>query len=595
MYQKITALLLAGCFCVTSFAQVPGPKASSEADAKLENDAVEFLRDTSLEVDRLRLPENRISFNSELASLMWFHDEKAGREMYNSVIADFKQLMGQLDSELNSPIEDEDQSSIGGIFGGYGRSTKAERKLIVASGVRQSIAMSLAEHAPDLAYGFFYDTQALISNPKLRERMVSSDKWFEKQLLTQIAKSDPAKAVEYGKASLKSGVDSSHISLLRKLYAKDPDKAADLADAILSKLKSDKAKNAWVASELLSLGDEVLESSKKANKKPLYTQSDLRELAELYVQILTDQGMDSSGEAMGNITLIEKYAPSRAAQLRSRRNSAAAGNTVRSMRLDRITAIGNAATNTVSSTGSGTAYTSANVSTGRSDYEAQQKEIEAQNKAEIELYKGLAAFGAKQGGKEERGKFIAAARASIAKLRGKDKKVFSLSLLAAQVAKAGDAQLASEIMRDAERLVDPQPRNYQDFLLSWTLASGYAQTDPEKAFPILENTISRANGTIAAAAKIAEFIDVNDDYITDGEAQVGVFGGTMVRGITAEIGGVNLTLRALAKTDFAKTAALANAFDRPEIRVLARMMVLRALLEKDKPVEEVDIDVDKLD
>ena len=33
--------------------------------------------------------ENRVSFNAELASLMWFHDEKEAKAMYGGVVADF--------------------------------------------------------------------------------------------------------------------------------------------------------------------------------------------------------------------------------------------------------------------------------------------------------------------------------------------------------------------------------------------------------------------------------------------------------------------------------------------------------------------------
>ena len=66
-------------------------------------------------------------------------------------------------------MPDEDDAASGGIFGGYGKS-KVERKFRIAMAVRQQIAMSLAEHAPDLAYNFFYDSLNLISNPEVQKR-----------------------------------------------------------------------------------------------------------------------------------------------------------------------------------------------------------------------------------------------------------------------------------------------------------------------------------------------------------------------------------------------------------------------------------------
>ena len=139
-------------------------------------------------------------------------------------------------------------------------------------------------------------------------------------------------------------------------------------------------------------------------------------------------------------------------------------------------------------------------------------------------------------------------------------------------------------MKEAHALINPQPKNYQDFLLTWMLATGYAEADPEKAFPLLEDTIVRANETLAAFIKVGEFIDVAGDMIDEGEVQVGAFGGQMIRGLRSELGMADNTLRILARADFKKTRGLSNRFDRTEVRILAKMMILRAVLgESEKP------------
>ena len=122
------------------------------------------------------------------------------------------------------------------------------------------------------------------------------------------------------------------------------------------------------------------------------------------------------------------------------------------------------------------------------------------------------------------------------------------------------------------------------------LASGYAEADPDKAFPLLEETIGRANETLAAFVKVGEFIDVAEEMIQDGEVQVGVFGGQMIRGLTSELGMADATITVLAKADFVKTKSLANRFDRPEIRVLAKMMVLRAVLSPKRELEPLNVE-----
>lgn len=193
--------------------------------------------------------------------------------------------------------------------------------------------------------------------------------------------------------------------------------------------------------------------------------------------------------------------------------------------------------------------------------------------------------GTKEMSKEDREKVVSQARKILNATPGRDKKIMGLSVLAAQVAKAGDRELAGEIMRDTQNLVNPNPKNYQDFLYSWMLAGGYAEADPQKAFPILEDTIGRANETISAFVKVAEFIDVGEEIIVDNEVQVGAFGGQMIRGLTRELGIANSTINVLARADFQKTKDLTNRFDRPEVRILAKMMLLRAVL-REKPKSE---------
>ena len=273
MSHKLLSVVLVLLFSSLTFAQTKSAVKPSEDAAELEKQAVEFLRDTAVEVGRLRTAENRISFNSELASLMWFHDEKEAKVMYGAVISDFKQLLSQFDEQMNSIDQPADDGFVpGGIFGGSGK-TKVERKFRIAMAVRQQIAMSLAEHAPDLAFSFYYDSLSLISNPQFRKETEQSDKYFELQLLKQIADSDAAKAAEYGKVSIKNGLTYNHIELLKKIYAKDADKGIEFGSAILSRLKSEKSNvaNLDFYSELLSFGGANLEASKKPGAKKSIT------------------------------------------------------------------------------------------------------------------------------------------------------------------------------------------------------------------------------------------------------------------------------------------------------------------------------------
>jgi hypothetical protein len=574
MIRNLVLPFLILTFTVSGLSQATEPQKSDDAQKKLEKEAIEFLRETAIDVNTMRSMENRISFNSELASLMWFHDDKEARAMYGGVVGDFKQLLSQFDAEMNSldmPV-DEDAYPSGGLFGGYGRSP-VERKFRIAMAVRQQIAMSLAEHAPDLAYNFFYDSLTLISNPKFRKETEQSDKYFEFQLMKQIADSNAAKAAEYGKESIKAGLDNNHIELLKKIYAKDADKGVEFGAAILSRLKSDKSavKEKYFYSSLITFGAVNLETSKKPGGKPaVYSANDLRDIADQFAQvILESDAKEDGGSALSFADQIEKYSPGRGAQIRAKFKS------VKNANMLYTTALGNMAANKYGY-GSGNSNMRSN---SNSANDSAQRAREERDKAEKQMMEDVKNLGTKPLPKEERDKIVTQARKIISQTPGKDKKIVALSMLAAQVAHAGDKELADEIMRDAERMVNPQPKNYQDFLYSWMLASGYAEANPDKAFPLLESTILRANETISAFVKVAEFIDVNEELVADGEVQVGMFGGSMIRSITSELGLASSTIKSLARADFVKTRNLTNTFDRTEIRVLAKMMVLRAILD----------------
>ncbi len=559
-------------------AQVAVKKTPTEDAEKLRKEAVVFLRETMADVGNLRTLENRVGFAAEMASLMWFHDEKEARSMYVATIGDFKELLLQYDARMNSLGTGTDMDNFSsGMFGDAGGRSRLTRRFQTAMQVRQQVAMSLAEHDADLAFGFYYESLASISNAEFRQLLESQDTYFEHQLMTQVAQSNAGKAAQFGKKSLEKGLNYQHLDLLKKIYEKDADKGIDFGAALLGKLKNTdlKSSDLHIAHSLLDYGSDVFESKKEGGKKPVYSQQELRDFAELLAQGVLSSGSEADDSGIQYITAIEKYSPSRGAQIRAKFKSRNSGGN----------SFGNSSNSsfTVTNTAS---YGRSYDSNSNSNISPYQKEMAQRLKDEESLKKGVESLGSTALPKEEREKIIDEARKILMRTPGRDKKIMGLSMLAKQVSSAGDKELAAEIMKDAQNLINPQPKNYQDFLLAGMLAAGYAESDPEKAFTLLEDTINRANDTIAAFVKVGEFIDVAGEMIQDGEVQVGVFGGSMVRGLTSELGMADSTLRNLAKTDFAKTKNLTSRFERTEVRILAKMMILRAVLGEGKEKNE---------
>ena len=578
----LTLLLLVAQF---SSAQVPAEKKPTDDPEKLKKDAVAFLRETMADVNNLRTLENRISFSAELASLMWFHDEKEAKAMYLAAFGDFKELLIQYDMQMNRLGEPgEDDEYRGGMFADVSDRSGISRRFQTALMVRQQIVMSLAEHDAELAFSFYYDSLQALTNPEFRKQMESRDQYFEIQLMTQIAKTNAAKATQFAIKAIEKGVTYQHLELLKKIYEKDAEKGAEFTAAILGRLKSDKLETSkyWVLSSFMIITGDALDNSKKeGGRKPLLSQQELRDLADVFAQAILNNTSDEASGGLQYADQIEKYNPSRATQIRAKfrkRNS--------NMNSSGYAYNGaNRAANAIAMASN----SMANSNSGR-----YQRETEERERAEKEIQENIGKLANKQLPKEEREKIITQARKILLQTPGKDKKILGLSALAAQVAKMGDKELASEIMKDAQNLINPQPKNYQDFILTWMLVSGYAEADPDKAFPLLEDTIMRVNETLSAFVKVGEFIDVAGEMIDDGEVQVGAFGGSMIRGLTSELGMADATLRTLAKADFTKTKNLTSRFDRSEVRILAKMMILRAVLGEGKQpkTEEAEISIE---
>lgn len=554
---KMLKKIIVNLFLIISLTTVALPQTSEtdkkEKEEKLKEDTVIFLRETSSEISNLRTAENRIGFSSEIASLMWFYDEKEARAMFNNVTTDFRQMLQQLDAQLNATKFDEENSEMYSVpfLGGANRQAQLYRKFSKVMSVRQQIATALSEHDALLAYSFFTDTGAAITNPQFKQQNEQMTSYFETQLLQKIAEQNAAKGLEFGRKSLAKGVKPNHIDLLKKIYEKDPEAGASFGEEIISKLKSDDDIESWdkryLYSQILSLGLENRKAIKeKPAQKPIFSEQSLRDISELAAQEFLSI---DSGNGMPDNTLIEKIeqiTPARAAQIRQK-------------------------TRAVS--------TNANVTYSNSNSAVTATVRPPKPNPEKETFETLATLDTKKLSDEDRAKAIAEAGKMIEKIQDPNAKMMALSGLAVQIKKTGDKDLALEIMKQAESFVNQTPKSYVDYMQMWMLASSYSQIEPDKSFPILESAVLNLNDTISAFIKVAEFIDASGEIMEDGEVQVSGFGGG---GIMRELGGAMMmsgsTLKSLAEADFARTRNLTNRFDRTEVRILAKMLVLRAML-----------------
>ncbi len=530
----------------------------------LKKEAVLFLQETALEVGTLRTLENRISFAAEIANLIWFHDEKEARGMFQTVIIDFRQLLIQTDSQFGASEALSADVAEFDLIAPANSSEKLLRKFRKAIAVRQQITLSIAEHDPQMAYDFFTSTSQAVANPTLRKEFESSDIYFEMKLANAIAEKDVDKALEAGRKRLTKGASFELIGLQKKIYGKDADKGIKFGEEIISKIKSDgtKSVNFFLFSSILSEGASNLDKIKdKPGKKPMFSESSLREVADMMAREILAADAEEGSQFISYLPQIERFSPTRAAMIRQKFKVKKSSQTaIRSDDdgFDEVSLDQPIATP---------------VSIGNNEIMSREEFLQdAQKLADNQI------------SKEEKEKIVQQARLTASKMASREMQIAVLSGLATQLFKIGDKEMAREIMNEARALVKFPPKNYKDFLGVWMLAGGYAQAQPDGAFPLLEDAILRLNETIAAMFKIGEFIDADEEIIEGDEVQVGAFGGSMARELLGALGSANPTIHALAVADFEKTKALTNRFDRTEVRILAKMLVLRAILG-DKKVD----------
>lgn len=553
MYRKLFfAQFLLLLLIQINFSQTLPQNKNDEIPAEVKKEAVAFLRESSAEVANMRTLENRISLSAEMANLMWFSDEKEARAMFQIVINDFRQLLSGYDAQLNSLGISPETANV------YSSDTtersQITRKFFKAVSVRQQIAVALAEHDPQLAFEFYTDTADAITNPTFRRQIEDNDAYFETRLLNEIAAKDVETALKYGRKTLAKGFNYELLSLLKKIYNKDAEKGASFAEEIISKIKSDVSKpdDFYYLTRVLSMGIESLDSTKgKSGKPPMFSEKSLRDLAELIAQEILKREDAENSELAGYLGDIERILPARAAQIRQKFD----------IKIKRVNS-GNSAI---------TASTIPPPAVIKAVPDVQKQSNEDVRNLDI-----------KKLPEDERKKVIEQARKIIALTPSREQKLTALTGLAAQVAKIGDKELALDLMNEGRNLVNLQPKNYREYMEIWLLTGGYAQVDADKAFPILEDTIFRLNETIAAFVKVGEFIDTGGDMVDDGEIQIGSFGGEISRDLLRSLGATDTTIRSLALADFTRAKALTEKFDRQEVRILAKLLILRAVLADPK-------------
>jgi hypothetical protein len=599
-YRKsLAALLVAVTLSANvNFAQqpvaTPSPATTTGTDEQtaealeLEGKALALLNEVISETPSLKLVENRIRLQSVAAELLWPRDQERAREIFNSAATDLAAVV--------SSIETDDPQ--------YYNLTNT------ASQLRQRMLTTIAQYDPKLALEFLRSTRPPPPpvQPGVNFRQPDQELMLEAQLAQQIAARDPQQALRLAEEILSRGLSSNLMPLLDQLRTRDPEGAVRLTAAVVKKLRSANFTTDFEATGIASyllISTRAPENAQAqatggaptivANMpNPRRLQLDEQTRREL-VSSLANAAVNAPvnpGRGGGNVggllstvrqlmPEVERYAPTQAAGVRRRLDvfdqRTERGNNSRDLRQLMQTgttdALVEAATKATPEmrqqlyrSAAWKAFNEGNPERARQIINTNIEGTRQREQFLRELDNQLFWRAASEGN-------IEVAQALLSRVKSVDERVGMLIQLARIVAAKGNQKSALSFLEEASTLVAGHAKGHSQFSMQLQLAHVYAPLAPARAFDIVEASITQLNELVAAAAVIDGF---GQEAFTQDElkAQEGHLWGALV----AQCGE---TLAALAPANFDQAHAAADRFQRPELRLQARLAVARGILAKE--------------
>jgi len=221
---------------IAIFGLLANPTQAQEATAKtaadekatvLRKKAINLLESVAEQVGSLQSPENRARIASNVANLLWDHDEKRSRDLLTSVEQDLRQWYGEVGDENVEGMED----------------------LAIIGKLRSDIVGRIAKHDLKLALAFLRSTRP-IPKVNVEEKIDRArndgglyfdisdqvEAQLELQLAQQAVAMDPQVALQMGREMLAKDPSPNLVPLLKGLQRKDKEVAASFYRAIVAQL-----------------------------------------------------------------------------------------------------------------------------------------------------------------------------------------------------------------------------------------------------------------------------------------------------------------------------------------------------------------------
>lgn len=571
----------------------------NEKRQELERKTVGLLDEIASDAWGLKLPENRAFVQATAAELLWTHDEKRARNL-------FWEALNSLGLTANVPSED--PAAKDSAKGNSAKSTapkvqaneKRQQQYFETFAWRREFLRRVARRDPQLALDMLRATrQTPLPQSNAAFRMPDESD-LEQEIATEAAERDPKKALQIARESLAKGVSFELINLVSRLNQQKQEMGTEFAGDIIDKLQTVNLTTDlhawWVASDLLLISrtpksQPADESTPRVPWKQLKLSDDQkRELVELITDAavsptVNPNALNGLAEFMAE---IEQFAPDRVEGLKAKMaqatrtlsqtrpdwnvyNSLSRNGTPEQM-IEAAARVGEEERNTL--------YREAVIraaAEGRAD--RLREFINNQIQDESRKKDLLDSLDEQQIGFSANAGKIEALQKLLPLIRLKERRAWAMAELAILLEKKGEHEKAVELLNEAQTLVkvDLKSESQSQALLGLLLA--YALVDPAKAFAMVEPIIDRANDSISKLLLLEKI--VKSGAIKNGEIILSQPGIPLDFAIFKYGPGIV----AVAKADFTRTKGLADRFQRHELRLLARLLLVQALLSNQPPAD----------
>lgn len=561
---------------------------------ELEKKTLSLLDETIGAAWSLKLPENRSYVLTKAADLMWPHDEKRARSLFwealNSLNPPGTQSLDAL-TPKNPPANDSAKPSP--TKTPTKEQTETLNQYYATLQTRHEFLRKVAQRDPQLALDMLHASRPPLPRQIAGAFQPADETDLEQEITFAAAANDPKRALQIAHETMAKGLTFEIMNLLDRVLQKDEDAGSQLAGEIIAKLNTENFNTTaapYIAMQLLQLSrtsGAVLRASLSLDPSFKRLKLDDNQKQEL-VSMLTDAALSVTKPP--NILLnirsampeIEQYAPDRAAKLkvqiaefsRTLPQSQRDWNSFNAMFENATPEEMIKAANKVGDDQRATLFhQAASKAVAQGDADRYRELIKNQIESEDERKTALDSLNTEQmyydlshGKTDDLDTLLPLIRAS-------DQRAMAMSQLAIMLEKKDRHQDAVKLLDDARALVKVDLTNEKESNALLAVMLGYSLVDPPKAFAMIEPIIDRTNEDVSKLVLLDKI--VKSGAIKNGEIIMNQPRIPIDFAMLQYSPGV----AALGKADFDRTKALADRFQRNELRIVARLLLAQAILK----------------